>query len=87
MFFYNANRHNQTAADLGIFPNLIKDEYNNSAFWPVAMKPLNLYAAVELILQSRMENATYYYNYNTGQVSSRASLLFVVCLICCLPTS
>ena len=67
--YYNGFNYTQRAADIGMFPNMIRDPYNNSAFWSVAMKPQSIVAAGEVIPSTRMEKATYYYDPVTRDVS------------------
>jgi hypothetical protein len=68
MAYYNASRHNQTASDIGMFPNLIHDKYNKSAFWAVNRMPSTMYAAGEFIQSQKMEDATYYWDQQNRQV-------------------
>ena len=60
MMYYNAKNHTQKASDIGIFPNLIHDVYNNSAFWPVEYKPGQFEAAGEYIPVSHVDDGTFY---------------------------
>lgn len=50
---YNAANFSQKASDIGMFPNMIMDVYQNSAFWPVALKPHPMVAAGEVIPSTR----------------------------------
>jgi hypothetical protein len=66
--FYNLSNFTQRASDISMFPNVIKDPYNNAAFWPVNMKPETTIAAGEIIPPSKMESGAYYYDPATNEV-------------------
>ena len=58
----------QRAADIGIFPNMIEDVYNNSAFWPVVLAPTPIVAAGEYIPAVNLEDGVYYIDPQSNEV-------------------
>lgn len=53
IYGYNATNFTQRASDIVVFPNTIKNVYENSAFWPVALKPHPVMVAGEVIPSTR----------------------------------
>ena len=54
----------QTASDANMFPNVMHDRYNKSAFWTVESMPYMKYAAGEIIPSGGLQDATYYVDYS-----------------------
>jgi hypothetical protein len=67
--FYNGPKYVQRAADIGIFPNMVRDTYNNSAFWPVVTEPAPIVAAGEYIPAVGLEDGVYYFDPATNEAS------------------
>ena len=81
--YYNGSNYMQRASDIGLFPNLVRDPYNKSAFWSVEMKPQPVFGAGEVLPSTRMEPATYYYDPGTHEVLACLPSLNIRMSSCC----
>lgn len=70
MTYYDLKNYTQMASDTMVFPNVIYDPFKHAAFWPVSAEPSNLSVAGQTIPSTRKYGWVYYYDADTGRVSS-----------------
>jgi hypothetical protein len=79
MAYYRAPNHTQSASDVNIFPNIINDPYNKSAFWTLGADPHMRHAAGEMLPSAAKEYGQYYLDpLRNGHVIHQPAMHFFV---------